>query len=476
MARVEPSAVGDLLRPLVGDRVFVLVGAPVRPLRVEAVSLLDLGARHVMIIGDGVGSVEPTPRQGLSWLTLEMSGDTVSEARHRAARQLSGLPAPILDALDAVDPARSAWVINANNICTDTTIGGRQVLGRSRAEWTALEDKTCCDELWDGAGVAHAPFEIVAATRDDLLAAARRVDQGSGTVWAGDARDWVHGGADLTRWVRDDDDLEPVVALLSAHCDRVRVMPFLEGIPCSIHGIVTVDGIAALRPCEMIVLRDDAPGHLRFVGMATGWDPEQHDRDQMRDVARRVGRLLSDRYGYLGTFTVDGIVTDNGFLPTELNPRVGGALALMGASIPETGLVMHTQFLAHQIDTGIRASDVEDLVVAAADADANRGLWASEFISQQVDRSEHEIIVEDGHPRLTRDDEQRDGVIRIAPVHSYTPSAVVIDIDPGHLAVGPSSAPLVANALHLAETISGCLLYTSPSPRDRTRSRMPSSA
>ena len=26
------------------------------------------------------------------------------------------------------------------------------------------------------------------------------------------------------------------------------------------------------------------------------------------------------------------------------------------------------------------------------------------------------------------------------------------------------------------ETVSGCLLYTSPSPRDRTRSRMPSSA
>ena len=26
------------------------------------------------------------------------------------------------------------------------------------------------------------------------------------------------------------------------------------------------------------------------------------------------------------------------------------------------------------------------------------------------------------------------------------------------------------------ETLNGCLLYTSPSPRDRTRSRMPSSA
>ena len=29
---------------------------------------------------------------------------------------------------------------------------------------------------------------------------------------------------------------------------------------------------------------------------------------------------------------------------------------------------------------------------------------------------------------------------------------------------------------HIAVYISNCLLYTSPSPRDRTRSRMPSSA
>ena len=28
----------------------------------------------------------------------------------------------------------------------------------------------------------------------------------------------------------------------------------------------------------------------------------------------------------------------------------------------------------------------------------------------------------------------------------------------------------------IIETVEGCLLYTSPSPRDRTRSRMPSSA
>ena len=45
--------------------------------------------------------------------------------------------------------------------------------------------------------------------------------------------------------------------------------------------------------------------------------------------------------------------------------------------------------------------------------------------------------------------------------------------------IGPDVAVLVdAPGLHfqLAERLKNCLLYTSPSPRDRTRSRMPSSA
>ena len=34
----------------------------------------------------------------------------------------------------------------------------------------------------------------------------------------------------------------------------------------------------------------------------------------------------------------------------------------------------------------------------------------------------------------------------------------------------------VSGANDVKVTLNGCLLYTSPSPRDRTRSRMPSSA
>ena len=133
----------------------------------------------------------------------------------------------------------------------------------------------------------------------------------------------------------------------------------------------------------MIVLRDDSPGHLRFVGMGTTGFPTNMTANNMRDVARRVGGLLRERFGFLGTFTVDGIMSEDGFLPTELRARVGGALGLMSEGIPETGLLLHTQFLAHEIDTGIRARDFEEFVVAAADG--HRVLQAAEFVMHPVE-------------------------------------------------------------------------------------------
>ena len=40
----------------------------------------------------------------------------------------------------------------------------------------------------------------------------------------------------------------------------------------------------------------------------------------------------------------------------------------------------------------------------------------------------------------------------------------------------PKTIKLKTKDLAIYKTVDGCLLYTSPSPRDRTRSRMPSSA
>ena len=73
------------------------------------------------------------------------------------------------------------------------------------------------------------------------------------------------------------------------------------------------------------------------------------------------------------------------------------------------------------------------------------------------------------------------------------PKGVVLIISPWNYPVNLSIIPLIAawsagnkiilkpseiskNTADVIEQLIACLLYTSPSPRDRTRSRMPSSA
>ena len=63
---------------------------------------------------------------------------------------------------------------------------------------------------------------------------------------------------------------------------------------------------------------------------------------------------------------------------------------------------------------------------------------------------------------------------------SATHSSITIDTDTTELSV-PTGLSLNGNQLRLSRgggqgVLSVCLLYTSPSPRDRQKSRMPSSA
>ena len=96
-------------------------------------------------------------------------------------------------------------------------------------------------------------------------------------------------------------------------------MPFLDGVPCSIHGLVLPDGTAVFRPVEIAILRDAAGRQFVYGGLSTYWDPPPADREEMRDVARRVGEHLRAAYGYRGAFGIDGVLTADGFRPTELN-------------------------------------------------------------------------------------------------------------------------------------------------------------
>ena len=112
-------------------------------------------------------------------------------------------------------------------------------------------------------------------------------------------------------------------------------MPFLEGVPCSIHGFVLPDGVAVLRPVEQVVLR--RPGTARFsirrAVHLVGPSP-QPTGTRCEAPPAGWGELLGDQYGMRGGFAIDGVLTAEGFLPTELNPRFSGGLGISPRASP----------------------------------------------------------------------------------------------------------------------------------------------
>lgn len=255
--------------------------------------------------------------------------DGLMEGMRTAERALIDPPAEIRAQIDAWDPDGRALVLG-EPFPTSATLLGRPLFGRRRPEWAALEDKLAIVEVLEAARVTTAASEQVPVTEADrLVDAHRRLATDLGTVWAGDNRSGWHGGGSGTFWIPDaasarvaagDGGLAPF--------DRVRVMAFIAGIPCSIHGLVT-DGErppAVFRPCEMVMLRDPVDHRFVYARSATYWDPAEGDREQMRDVARRVGIELARRVDHRGVFTVDGVLGSGGFLPTEVNVRFGAAL------------------------------------------------------------------------------------------------------------------------------------------------------
>lgn len=280
-------------------------------------------------------------------------------------RAVHSPPIEVIEWLDAWDPDRSALVFSS--VVGDIhTMAGRSVYGARRAEWAALEDKTVIDELWDATGTRRAPREVVP------VAEAERVHRSFGgeSVWVADNRDGWHGGADRVRWIADDRQLTTARAFFARVADRVRVMPFLDGIPCSIHAYVLPHRVHVFRPVEMLILRDREHGRFVYASVATTWDPHPDDRAEMRAIARRVGEHLRLTLGYRGGFSIDGVMTTDGFLPTELNPRFSAGLGVqwqsMGDGCPAGTLTR--MLIEGDLDPMILES-LEERIVPAADAD-----------------------------------------------------------------------------------------------------------
>ncbi|MEY2407152.1 MAG: hypothetical protein QOG39_2068 [Acidimicrobiaceae bacterium] len=432
---------GELLRPVLTGRRVIVTGGPVAGLVSRARLARSLGSERPFILGnEGTGTGElPTPDEAETYaLDVDTMASTIMDAMRAGAAALADLPAEARAALDRYDPDRSALVLGSflNEL---PSVAGRPCLAHRRPEWVALEDKVTVDELWDRAGVPRAPSEVVPARMDALRSAADRLDHGAGTVWVGDAREGFHGGGEYARWIRQPADVDDAAAFLAAHCDTARVMPFLEGIPCSVHGLVFADHVAAFRPIEMITLRRPGSSQLFYAGAASYWDPPADDRGQMRAAVRRVGTVLRDDVGFRGPFTIDGVMTEHGFRPTELNPRSGAGLNTMATAIADIPLTLLHDAVCAGLPLDFRPHDLEATILERADATRGGGTWRA--VTTPVRPLGEAAVVRDGADyRWARGDERPDGWVTAGP--SPLGSFIRFTLNPETTPVGDPVGPL----------------------------------
>jgi hypothetical protein len=317
---------------------------------------------------------------------------------------------------------------------------GRPTFGVRRAEWSAWEDKMRVDRLWDDLDIPHASFRIVSPL--DAPTAAREVETDLGTVWVADnSRGW-HGAAEYVKWVSGPAEYEEMVGWFAARAHKVRVMPFLEGLPASIHGWVTNSGVAVFLPVEILMLRPADRSGFVYAGVSTLWTAPENETEEMRDIAMRVGEALSASDGYRGPFGIDGILTADGFRPTELNPRMSaGAGVQLGAVDLPLGLLMRCEI------EGLVEVDhewLEDAAISQRKPTIHLGKAINENVrkSLMVGRAAGGELIE------TNDPAESIGKLVAGP--STIGSYIVGEFDVAKVGIGKPVGSLAADALNLA--------------------------
>lgn len=337
------------------------------------------GALRPLLLADGRGTGPIPAEADAEIVVLETPHfDSLTDQVRARTRPADRLTPQVVASVEAYDPDGSAvwWT---SPIGPNTPLLDRPVLGGRPPQHIELEDKLLVDELLSAVGAPPSGAVTVPAAHDDLVAASAEVRagrdagrarrdpspaEGDSVVWAGDARDGINGGGDFVRWVRDGRQARTAAAFFAARCDKVRVSPFLEGVPCSVHGIVLPDGVVVLRPMELATLRDPGKGRFLYAGMGTSWEPPPADADAMRRLARDLGEHLRQRVAYRGAFGLDGVLTEDGFRVTELNPRFSGGLTRMNRAAPAARLeLIHINALLDR-DIGKPASQIETEALA----------------------------------------------------------------------------------------------------------------
>ena len=101
---------------------------------------------------------------------------------------------------------------------------------------------------------------------------------------------------------------------------------------------------------------------FEYLGADIDWTPASDAGDEIRRAARGIGEALRGAVDYRGAFCVDGVLTNEGFRPTEVNTRCGLSLTYLARRMPELPLRFLHAFIADGHPADWKPEELEDLV------------------------------------------------------------------------------------------------------------------
>ena len=171
----------------------------------------------------------------------------------------------------------------------------------------------------------------------------------------------------------------------------------------------------------------------------------------MRDLAYHVGIALRETVNYRGPFGIDGILADEGYLPTELNARAGAALGPLarGAGLPLTPLCLAV-IEGERLD--YRPDLLEQAIVESADAHRTCAGWS--VTPTKFDENLTLNVVRDGDEyREIRPGEAPHGTVQVGP--SSVGGFLRFTLRPERVERGLSAAPEVVRAFRFTDRALG---------------------
>lgn len=353
------------------DRSVVLVGAVAGRLSHIAGQCFELGAQRVLIVASessGLGC------EGLPPLTrviapISHMSDSVDSA--------TGARSSVAQALQDFDPERKALVVS-DGAPASRAFPGRTVLNPGFLSRTRLERKLSGESILEAVSNRTDLVRVLELTGPDIYRKCEEVDLGDGVVLASDPPHSPGTGGSHVRWVTSPPEFEAAARDLGIGT-VVRAMPYLRGIPSSMHGLVLDDGILTCPPMQLVnlVRRPRALGESRSffgAGAATLTHVGALASKRIRAVVMSVGRRLTEIANYRGLYCVDGILTADDFIPTEINMREGSSIGVAFSQQTQLPIQLLNAVASSNLVVGESAARL-DRAVAASSAPGAAVTW-----------------------------------------------------------------------------------------------------